>query len=524
MADETCNRWGCGEEVKMEYTPNKLGGYEDDGHTIFSGEKVIEAARNSPLEPAVDLGEGIKKFKDGEPGAEWSIGKSIWGAFGGGVIGKLIGGGTKGAATGAVVGSLGTAGIDYAQQKHKESQQDTDKPSMYENVKETGDKHQQESDYKNHLDYDLRQEAYQREKDGYKPEYDLLKQQAKRNEYKPSEEANQAYQQRLIEINKQHFATPKEKEDAMAQAFGEWRDGKFEPNAGLDESILNKLVKLTDNGFDWLKEKFDWLPDEFKEWLGLNRTGKFHIYDPLVLDLDGDGIELLKADGWNGIQFDYNGDGIKSSTGWVKSDDGLLVWDRNGDGKINNGSELLGEDTFPQNKLITSNISNTSSGNNSNSSSGGGMSVSDAPFNAIPIIENDGFYALSQLDSNQDGVIDANDANFNQIKVWRDLNQDGISEDGELFGLNELAIQSINLNTGNTQNNTAGNSIGKSSTYIKEDGSNGKIADVNFTLDTVHSEYIEHITIGEDQMLLPYLHGVGKLRDLREAARSLIIV
>ena len=92
------------------------------------------------------------------------------------------------------------------------------------------------------------------------------------------------------------------------------------------------------------------------------------------------------------------------------------------------------------------------------------------------------------------------------------------SQEGELFGLNELNIQSINLNTGNTKNNTAGNSIGKSSTYIKGDGSSGKIADINFTLDTVHSEYIEHITIGEEQILLPYLHGVGKLRDLREAA------
>ena len=298
-------------------------------------------------------------------------------------------------------------------------------------------------------------------------------------------------------------------------------DAFFAKIDGSDPSwgkvVLEKILELTkalDKAGGWIGEQFDWLPDDFKEWLNLNRSGKFHIYDPLVLDLDGDGIELIKANGWNGVQFDYNGDGIKSSTGWVKSDDGLLVWDRNGDGKINNGSEIFGEDMFPQ--KINHNISNTSSG--SNSTSGGGMSFSDAPFNAIPIIENDGFYALSQLDSNHDGIIDANDANFNQIKVWRDLNQDGISQDGELFGLDELGIQAINLNTGNTKNNTAGNSIGKSSTYIKEDGSNGKIADVNFTLDTVHSEYIEHITIGDEQMLLPYLHGVGKLRDLREAA------
>ncbi|MBR7059330.1 MAG: hypothetical protein IKI22_01825, partial [Neisseriaceae bacterium] len=116
-------------------------------------------------------------------------------------------------------------------------------------------------------------------------------------------------------------------------------------------------------------------------------TPKFHIYDPLVLDLDGDGIELLKANGWNGVQFDYNGDGIKSSTGWVKSDDGLLVWDRNGDGIINNGSEIFGEDMFPQKKsIIPADMSNTGGG--SNSSSDGGVSVSGIPSNPQPIVEN----------------------------------------------------------------------------------------------------------------------------------------
>ncbi|MBR6026672.1 MAG: hypothetical protein IK065_03630 [Neisseriaceae bacterium] len=180
-------------------------------------------------------------------------------------------------------------------------------------------------------------------------------------------------------------------------------DAFFDKIDGRDPSwgkiVLEKIFELTkalEKANGWIGEQFDWLPDEFKDWFGLNRSGKFHIYDPLVLDLDGDGIELLKADGWNGVQFDYNGDGIKSSTGWVKADDGLLVWDRNGDGIINNGSEIFGEDMFPQ--KINHNITNTSSSGGSNSS-GSGMSVSGAPSNAIPIIENDGFYALSQLDS-----------------------------------------------------------------------------------------------------------------------------
>ncbi|HHW4677423.1 MAG TPA: calcium-binding protein, partial [Xylella fastidiosa subsp. fastidiosa] len=71
------------------------------------------------------------------------------------------------------------------------------------------------------------------------------------------------------------------------------------------------------------------------------------VRDPLVLDLDGDGIETLAA-GKN-ILFDHDGDGITHASGWVKSDDGLLVLDRNGNGRIDNGSELFGADTVLSN-------------------------------------------------------------------------------------------------------------------------------------------------------------------------------
>jgi len=52
--------------------------------------------------------------------------------------------------------------------------------------------------------------------------------------------------------------------------------------------------------------------------------------DPLALDLDGDGIETLAADGYRGALFDSNADGVRTATGWVAPDDGLLVLDRNG--------------------------------------------------------------------------------------------------------------------------------------------------------------------------------------------------
>ncbi|NOY73041.1 MAG: hypothetical protein GXP14_11850 [Gammaproteobacteria bacterium] len=66
---------------------------------------------------------------------------------------------------------------------------------------------------------------------------------------------------------------------------------------------------------------------------------------PLALDLDGDGIETLAANGYGGVLFDQNGDGVRRATGWIASDDGLLALDRNGNGTIDNGTELFGNST-----------------------------------------------------------------------------------------------------------------------------------------------------------------------------------
>ncbi|MBK7897915.1 MAG: hypothetical protein IPJ99_00310 [Betaproteobacteria bacterium] len=70
--------------------------------------------------------------------------------------------------------------------------------------------------------------------------------------------------------------------------------------------------------------------------------------DPLALDLDGDGIETVGATGANVVLFDHDGDGLKTGTGWVKADDGLLVLDRNANGTIDTGAELFGVDTPPR--------------------------------------------------------------------------------------------------------------------------------------------------------------------------------
>lgn len=78
-----------------------------------------------------------------------------------------------------------------------------------------------------------------------------------------------------------------------------------------------------------------------------NNSNKYHIYDPIVLDLDGDGIETISTNCFNGILFYHDNDGIKTATGWVKLDDGILVIDRSGNGIVDDGSELFGDLLLP---------------------------------------------------------------------------------------------------------------------------------------------------------------------------------
>jgi hypothetical protein len=148
--------------------------------------------------------------------------------------------------------------------------------------------------------------------------------------------------------------------------------------------------------------------------------------DPLVLDLDGDGIETVGINPLAPVLFDHDNDGVRTGTGWIKSDDGLLVLDRNGNGTIDGGAELFGDNT---------------------------------PSAAGALAAN-GFIALQGQDSNADGQINSQDTSYTQLRVWRDLNQDGISQAGELQTLSQAGIASIgvagtatnvDLGNGNTQ-------------------------------------------------------------------------
>ena len=67
--------------------------------------------------------------------------------------------------------------------------------------------------------------------------------------------------------------------------------------------------------------------------------------DPLTFDLDGDGLETVGIDPNNPILFDHDADGIRTASGWVSADDAFLVLDRDGNGTIDDGTELFGNST-----------------------------------------------------------------------------------------------------------------------------------------------------------------------------------
>ena len=202
-----------------------------------------------------------------------------------------------------------------------------------------------------------------------------------------------------------------EKEDVYFKAHGkvitkDGREIKFDINFSLNREMLD---------YTKLDLKF----------------GSAALVDPLIINLDGN-LEDVLSD--SKFSFDLNVDGEDEKISLLKPGNGFLVFDKNHNGKVDNGSELFGAKT------------------------------------------GYGFKELKQFDEDKNNWIDENDSVFNNLKLWiRNQNED------RLLDLKNIGIGAIYLNnelTPFTFDNKG--KLQKSSIYLKESGDVGVISKVDF--------------------------------------------
>lgn len=160
--------------------------------------------------------------------------------------------------------------------------------------------------------------------------------------------------------------------------------------------------------------------------------------DPLVINFAGNAADLSAQR----FAFDIDANGTTEQIAMLKSGSGYLALDKNGDGTINNGSELFGPH----------------SGN--------------------------GFAELAQYDSDKNGFIDEADPIYDRLRIWQ-RHEDGSQQ---LLALGDKQIGAIYLGHATTpfqlktsENNSLGE-VTDSGVYIKADGSVGTIQQLNLSV------------------------------------------
>ena len=238
-------------------------------------------------------------------------------------------------------------------------------------------------------------------------------------------------------------------------------------------SIVGALLigHIVGEGFAQLFEKIgfgNWVLDLF----GAN----FRPKDPLILDFSTavTGVSLTALSTSN-VYFDLNNDGFAERTAWIGPDSGLLTLDHNGNGLVDNGSELFGDAT------------------------------------------QSGFAALAAYDSDDDGKISNNDSAYANLKIWRDVNADGISQASELASLAASGVAAIYLDaTAKKNSSRAGNPVLAVGGYENMQGGQREAIAVNFRTDQISTQFIlpAGFQYDPDVFKLPNLRGYGEVADL----------
>ena len=157
--------------------------------------------------------------------------------------------------------------------------------------------------------------------------------------------------------------------------------------------------------------------------------------DPLVINLDGDVADVSDQT----FYFDIDGDGELDEINQLGSGSGFLALDKNGDGVINDGSELFG----------------TTSGN--------------------------GFKDLAQYDEDGNGWIDENDPIWDKLVIWcKDADGNDVLYKLADKGVGAIYLHSVGTEfTKQAQDGAVNGVIRNTGVFLYEDGNVGTVQHVD---------------------------------------------
>ena len=202
------------------------------------------------------------------------------------------------------------------------------------------------------------------------------------------------------------------------------------------KGVYSNYIKAPfNNATDTVAKANSYAEDYFKYDYGQ----RFKWNDPFVIDLNNDGkIELIGLQN-SRVYFDGNNDGNLNNIAWFGTTEGLLVLDKNSDNLITDFSEVVSEG-------FADNIKSTMD-------------------------------ALKFLDTNNDGILNNLDDQFNQLQIWVDSNSNGITDSGELNSISYHNIKQINISTADTTGlvDLNGNIIRAKTTVVLDDGNDTEL-------------------------------------------------
>jgi hypothetical protein len=178
--------------------------------------------------------------------------------------------------------------------------------------------------------------------------------------------------------------------------------------------------------------------------------------DPIILNLDGDPVATTSLAGSSAF-FNVLNNGQSVQTAWTTADEGFLVYDPDDTNSVTSAANLVSS-----------------------------------------------FAELETLDSNGDGVLNASDAAWSDLKVWINSAGDGVFQSGDLYSMSALGIAAIDLDPTTVNATDNGNTILQESTFVFTNGSTGDLASVflNFDADNTYGSGLTTIngTSGNDTL------------------------